>query len=34
MKEEIFKLINNIDDDRVLKHLKFIIMGYIKKTRN
>lgn len=31
MRDEIIELISMINDEKFLKHLKFIIIGYIKK---
>ena len=33
MKKEIFDIITNMDDLRLLKQIKFILIGYMKKTR-
>lgn len=34
MKTEIIEIINNLEDnDRILKYIKNILLGYIKKTR-
>lgn len=34
MNEDIKKMIDEIDDDRFLKHIKFIIIGYMQKIRD